>query len=294
MSSLLILAALRSAIIAGSALLAVSMIPSYHCRLRRGIALAAMWSLLVLPWLPGIRSAGVLPAVSLPESWMMELGAGLWLLGAVVALSRIAVELWGLARMKGQGDDDGVILSAELSVPCVIGVLRPRIYMPDAALAWSQSSWEAAIRHERQHILQRDSLHRLISAVIKAALWWNPLVHALCRRLEIETELCCDEAALRHTGRRAYGEMLLALALDHAPVAVPSLGRGHGFRERLQRLLYPGAAQLSSLRWWLCIVCLSLGVGAALALCSKAEMALVDEAALRWSADAFPGAEPQL
>jgi beta-lactamase regulating signal transducer with metallopeptidase domain len=201
-----------------------------------------------------------------------------------------------LFRIAGSGSQCGerMLMVEGLATPCMWGVIRPCILMPVAAKEWSQAQWQAAVAHEQQHIRQHDGFHRVVAALARCVFWWNPLVHALCRRLEIESELCCDEAATVSSSRRDYGEMLLNLAVASSFETVPAWASGSGVRERIQRLIAPTPCGRAS-AWGRALMVAGVVLTGLVAGCCidgvKPPVSgydLSQEASLRLSAEAFP------
>ncbi len=291
-TSLLLCAAVKASLIAVCGLFAVHLLPPAWIRARRKIALLAMWSLLVLPWVS-------LPSLSAPVPHLPEVNAGAlltaglllaWGLGLILRCCRLGMESRLLLQIAGSGTPCGnrLLVVEGLASPCMWGVVDPCILMPAAAKDWPPAQWQAAVLHERQHIRQHDGWHRLVAALVRALFWWNPLVHALCRRLEIESELCCDEAATANSSRRAYGEMLLHLATAASFEAAPAWAARGGVRERIQRLIAPAPCGRAAAFVRSTMVAGVLALGFAAGCCIDSKPSLVQEAAVRLDADPFP------
>ena len=300
-TELLILSGARACLIAICGLISVHLLPQTWVTARRGIALAAVWSLLLLPWIP-LSLPMVLPGLARAQLPALHIGATLtatlplvWCLGVLFRICRLGAELCLLRRMvrAGKPCGDHMLIVEELSTPCMWGVTAPSILMPAIALDWSSTQWRAAMLHEQQHIRQHDGLHRMVAALIRCAFWWNPLVHALCRRLEIESELRCDEAATVASGRRAYGEMLLNLATNPCFETMPAWAAG-SVRERIQRLAAPTncSRTAAAVRTLMILGVLAAGLVAGCCVEGYRKAAvhpgLGNEAALRLAAEAFP------
>jgi bla regulator protein blaR1 len=296
-TSLLILAAIKATLLSQGAWAAVQALPPCWIHARRRTAIIGVWSVLVLPWLSLPVAAPM--AIALP---VKQVGAAAWMwcwgLGSAVMLLRLVVEARTIkhacARAVPIAMHDGVpmLRCKGLRSACLVGWWRPRVLVPWRALRWPSPQMRAAVQHELQHAAQYDGLHRPVAAVVRALFWWNPLVALLCRRAEIESELCCDAAASAALGQRAYGAMLLAMATRTPLAMLPAWSSQPAIKERLQRLLLV-APQGSALGCF-------LRAGAALMIaavmgsivCSlQGADALAAEAALRLSADAFPAGE---
>lgn len=298
----LLLSALKATLLSGAGLLLLGAFSSQMPALRRRAGLAALWSLLLLPWITlgevtiSVSSSAEPSSAHDFASWLLPPVLGLWICGTLWRLLRLALEMRSLSRTVKNSTRHGktalapIRFAEGLSSPCIWGIMRPVILMPTAAAHWPAAAWRAALAHEEQHLRQNDGLHRLITALIRAVFWWNPLVHALCRRLELESELCCDEAASRGTGRRAYGELLLSLATGASfETAAAWNAAGGGLRERLHHLLAP---MPHGRPWWQQPVKVVAMLGALLlaaACCFTPKASLLyQEAETRLAANPFP------
>jgi len=159
----------------------------------------------------------------------------LWLVGAPVTFTYLAMGLAGAERLRQQSvliTDPGlaevvqrladslrvsrrVMLAAceRLGSPVLVGIVRPTILLPAAAFTgWSPDQLEIALMHELVHVRRWDNAVILLQRLVEAALFFHPVVWVVSGWVHREREHCCDEAVVRHTGRpRAYAEALLAL-----------------------------------------------------------------------------------
>jgi beta-lactamase regulating signal transducer with metallopeptidase domain len=132
-----------------------------------------------------------------------------WLLGAGALLARsIAITLR---------------LSVDPAVgPALIGVLRPRLVLPDDFETRFDARERALIlAHEEVH---RVSGHTLVNGLVelaRCACWFNPLAHLASLSVRTDQELACDAAvlAIRPDERRAYAQALLKTQV--APAYLP-------------------------------------------------------------------------
>ena len=107
-------------------------------------------------------------------------------------------------------DAPRLLMSGELPMPFVAGVLRPSIVLPLAAAKWTQDRRRAVLLHELAHVRRADLALNLIVRIVCALYWFHPLVHVAARRLRAESERACDDLVL-HVGTRAstYADHLL-------------------------------------------------------------------------------------
>lgn len=293
-----LLLVLKSLLWSAAMLGIVRSMPAAEHSTRRRIAVFGVWGLLVVPWLEMCSSAWSI-AAPLPNDlgpvavdgtrWLCVV----WVGGVLLGLVRLAREWWLWRRRIGrstQGDDaeTNVRWSAEVDGPCVVGALHPVILMPCEAARWPLNQWLWAVKHERQHCAQHDGLHRLVGALVRAVWWWNPLAHALCRRLELESEIACDIAAVGGGSRRDYGVLLLALATHGSPQAVAWASR-HSLSERIERLMQSRPARVPAVAIVaFALVATTVALGATIALRSSSMSPLADETQIRLSAEPFP------
>ncbi len=132
-----------------------------------------------------------------------------------------------------------------LPTPCLVG---RHIYVGDQApdTAWSLSH---ILAHEFCHRMQGDNFWTFLRCLLVAVYWFDPLVWAAAFAARQDSELACDEAAVRllgETQRFAYGRTLLAFLADncnrkgHLGVS-PMLEQGErGIRERITLLAGQG------------------------------------------------------
>jgi uncharacterized protein (TIGR03435 family) len=105
------------------------------------------------------------------------------------------------------------LTSASCVVPVTVGVLRPRILLPDNSRDWPQAQLGAALMHEREHARRRDPLFQWLALLNRAIFWYHPLAWWLERKLAGLAEEACDAAVLAQGhDPQQYSEYLLDLA----------------------------------------------------------------------------------
>ena len=100
-----------------------------------------------------------------------------------------------------------------LASPCLVGLLRPAIYLTPAAAA-AEERQRHVIAHELTHRRHLDPLWSLLRSVCLVVYWFDPMVWAAALASRTDGELACDEAVLAgldQEERLAYGRSLLAL-----------------------------------------------------------------------------------
>lgn len=143
----------------------------------------------------------------------------LWVIGAVwVALTIFRSNRYFFGRLKyyrheleGVEAPIPVYTAANLSSPCLFGVLRPAVYLSPGA-ADNPVALRHILAHELTHYAHRDHLWSLLRCLALALHWYNPLVWLAVALSKGDGELACDEGAVARLGeaeRIPYGRTLV-------------------------------------------------------------------------------------
>lgn len=151
-----------------------------------------------------------------PEPDWRTVPAAVWLAGTALLLGYGAVSLLLLRRrlagsMPLEGERD-VRLADHIPSPFVLGLFRPKIYLPSGL---PEGERDYILLHERTHIRRCDHIFRALAWLALAVHWFNPLVWLAFHLAGKDMEMSCDEAVLRKMGRdvRAdYSSSLLRLS----------------------------------------------------------------------------------
>ncbi len=201
----------------------------------------------------------------LPSSAVLLAGiVGIWMLGALFALSRFVLSLAHLRRRLAAATtlvDDAC--AADLSMLAQqAGIAQPRLLtlaaIPSPIAAWSgrivlptwaiqtldQSQLQAMLAHELAHIARSDPAWKLLTAFWRALFWFVPMTNIAQRRLEEIAELSCDAFAAEHTGSGQRLAECLAVCAEHhvsgrhAFALAPAMAaRQSSLLHRIERLL---------------------------------------------------------
>ena len=188
------------------------------------------------------------PAVSAPAAalpWYARLTpwhalAAVWAVGVAVLAVRGIV---GYIKLKCHvalacKTSDGCYSGACVTAPFTLGILRPRVYLPDDLQGTAR---QAVLLHEQTHIRRRDPLTKPLFYAVACLHWFNPMVWLAFCTFERDMEAACDEAAVRGRPlpeRNAYCESLLHFAVQGRSIP-GSLAFGQGsVKERIVHLLH--------------------------------------------------------
>lgn len=130
-----------------------------------------------------------------------------------------------------------------ITVPIVVGVVKPAILLPAAiATQLTPEQLEAVVLHELAHIRRCDHLCLLVQRSIEAILFFHPAVWLVSRIVSRERENCCDDFVLRcGSDPYCYAESLVRLSeLRNRWPGLPkeaasALAVAQGGRSQLQR-----------------------------------------------------------
>ena len=171
---------------------------------------------------------------------------------------RMAVPV-DLAREAGSLDkvrDMKVYAKASLRSPLLVGIVKPRLYLPAHWSSWSPDELRGVVAHELAHRDNRDIWVLIFQGIAMALFCVNPLVWLLNRRLTFLRELRCDEAVLRETNLTPaeYGRLLIDF-VDRRPAlsALYFNERGTALKKRLEYVLNFKEDNVKRSRWQLAI-----------------------------------------
>ncbi len=109
----------------------------------------------------------------------------------------------------------GVYETDAVSSPCVVGILRPRIYLIPGLTDMQKTH---ILLHERMHVRYLDHIWKIVSFAVISVHWFNPFLWFMYRMFQGELEKACDERVLARLGedkKEEYSESLLALAVSN-------------------------------------------------------------------------------
>ncbi len=182
---------------------------------------------------------GVSVAADNGSRWMTALGI-VWLAGAIVLLLYAVISYCRLHRRVRTATTlcDRVQICDEVSSPFVLGIVRPRIYLPSSL---NEDAVEYVIAHENAHIQRRDHWWKPLGFLLLAVYWFHPLVWLAYALFCRDIELACDERVIKTmklAQKKAYSEALLSCAVRGRVIAACPLAFGEvSVKERVKSVL---------------------------------------------------------
>lgn len=163
------------------------------------------------------------------QVWLLFWGY-LWLAGitamviySVVSYLKQRRKLIGAAPLR-----DNIYLADHITSPFVMGLFRPKIYLPSSLAEGEQ---EYIILHEEHHIRRLDHVIKALAFIALCVHWFNPLVWVAFVLSAKDMEMSCDEAVVKKLGvgvRADYSASLLSLATGRRIIAGTPLAFGEG------------------------------------------------------------------
>lgn len=167
----------------------------------------------------------------LPAIWLT--GVGCMALYMALSLLRMRWRLRAAPRIQ-----DNVYRCTDWSTPFVLGVIAPRIYVPETV---SEQDFPQVLAHERCHIRRWDHVWKPLAFLLLAVNWFNPVLWAAYVLLGRDMERACDEMVLKNatpSQRAAYSRALVACAAQPKMAAVCPLAFGEvAVKERVKNVL---------------------------------------------------------
>ena len=131
-----------------------------------------------------------------------------------------------------------VYVCDEVVTPFILGVLRPRIYLPTGI---SDETMECILEHEKAHLKRLDYVWKPLGFVILAVYWFNPLCWVAYVLLCKDIELACDEKVTRDKDKEwkaTYCQALLACNTQRRIIAACPVAFGEvSVKDRVKSVL---------------------------------------------------------
>ena len=164
----------------------------------------------------------------------------LWLMGAFLMLAYGMVSYFLLRKKVATATrwEGNVYQSEFVDAPFVLGILRPRIYLP---YELPQPHLDHILAHERAHIRRGDHLYKPFGYLVLSLHWFNPLVWVAYWLLCRDIEAACDEKVVKdmdRAQRQSYSATLLRCSIHRRRIAACPLAFGQtGVKQRIKGIL---------------------------------------------------------
>ena len=117
--------------------------------------------------------------------WVWLIGLGAMLLYALVSYLRLRRRVSVSLCVR-----ENIYLCDAISSPFILGVVKPRIYLPSGL---DEVQRQNVLSHERAHLARRDHWWKPLGFALLAVYWFNPALWLAYTLLCRDIELACDE-----------------------------------------------------------------------------------------------------
>ena len=175
------------------------------------------------------ESFAAAPLASVNPLYVWTYLAGwVWLIGLAAMLAYALVSYLRLRRRVSASIPlrENIYVCDEVPSPFILGIVRPRIYLPSAL---DEAQRGSVLSHERAHLARRDHWWKPLGFALLAVYWFNPLLWLAYTLLCRDIELACDERVLRgmDAGQiKDYSNALLACSVPRRMIAACPLAFG--------------------------------------------------------------------
>ena len=166
--------------------------------------------------------------------WVWLIGLGAMLLYALVSYLRLRRRVSVSLCVR-----ENIYLCDAISSPFILGVVKPRIYLPSGL---DEVQRQNVLSHERAHLARRDHWWKPLGFALLAVYWFNPVLWLAYALLCRDIELACDERVIRtmdESAVKTYSTVLLACSMPRKAVITCPLAFGEvGVKERVKNALH--------------------------------------------------------
>ena len=175
-----------------------------------------------------------------PLQILIPIASLLWRIGIVFMLGYTIISYLILRRKLRTAVilRDNLFQCETVSSPFVLGILKPKIYLP---YGMDNQNLGHVIAHEQAHIRRKDHWWKPLGFLLLTIHWFNPLMWVAYILLCRDIELACDEKVIAELGseqRADYTQALVACSINRRMIAACPLAFGEvGVKERVKSIL---------------------------------------------------------
>ena len=163
-----------------------------------------------------------------------------WIIGilllvayTIISYRRLHREIDAAVRYK-----DNIFQSENVSSPFVLGIIKPRIYLP---FKMDSQDLEHVVAHEQAHIQRKDHWWKPLGFLLLTIHWFNPLIWLAYVLLCRDIEFACDEKVIKELGneqRADYTQALVVCSVNRRMIAACPLAFGEvGVKDRVKSVM---------------------------------------------------------
>ncbi len=175
-----------------------------------------------------------------PIDMLIRISFAVWVIGIVVMLIYSGVSYLMLKRRVRVSVryDGNIWLCDNVKTPFILGIVKPKIYLPSDITAEQTS---AVIAHEKAHLKGLDHIIKSLGFLVLCLHWFNPFVWLAYWLFCRDIEFACDEKVIKtmeNKEKKAYSGTLLSLSMPKKSFAACPLAFGEtGVKGRIKSVL---------------------------------------------------------
>ena len=198
-------------------------------------------------------------------SIVWAVGVAAMLIYTLVSFLRMRKKVSEAAYLK-----DNIYLCDNISTPFILGLIRPKIYLPSDI---SEQDAEYVIAHEKAHLRRLDHVWKPFGFALLTVYWFNPVLWVAYVLFCRDMELACDERVIKNLGadvKKPYSNALINCSAPKRVIAACPLAFGEtGVKTRIKSVLHYKKPTV-----WIVAVCLILGVAVAVCFMTNPKTAM--------------------
>lgn len=165
--------------------------------------------------------------------WVWLIGVAVMGIYALVSYLRLAGRVRASVRIK-----DRLYICDNVSSPFILGLFRPKIYLPSDLV---QPATDYVLAHERAHLRRGDHLWKPLGYALLTVYWFNPLCWLAYILFCRDMEQACDEAVIKNMtqqDKKAYSAALLQCSIPRSAIAACPVAFGEvSVKQRIRGVL---------------------------------------------------------
>lgn len=163
-----------------------------------------------------------------------------WIVGIVAMVLYTVISYFRIHRKVREAVpyQDNIWLCDHIDTPFILGVIRPRIYLPSNM---NEQDIEYVIAHEKAHLKRHDHWWKPLGFLLLVVYWFNPILWIAYILLCKDIELACDEKVIKDMGteiKKPYSEALINCSVPRKMISACPLAFGEvGVKGRVKSVL---------------------------------------------------------
>ena len=161
---------------------------------------------------------------------------------------------------------------SSIGSPMMVGLTKPRILFPECD--FDQDELGFILRHELVHYKRKDLLYKSLVLLATIIHWFNPIVYLMAKAIDMQCELSCDDAVVRHTSqfeRQQYSETIIGVVKFKSKMTTALstnyCGGVKGMKKRILSILDTAPKKTGAVI--LCIAILLIAISSSLVVITK-------------------------